>query len=158
SGEEPYTLAMIINDFLKDEVTLWERSVLATDISTNVLEKAKKGIFYKEEVNKLPDLYKSKYFKKLNEDQYKLVPDIANHVVFGIFNLMTPQFPFKKKFDVIFCRNVMIYFEKDVKMKLISKFYDHLASGGYLFIGQAESIPRNETKFKYVMPAVYMKE
>ena len=158
TGEEPYTLAMIIDEFLGAEVGSWDANILATDISTKALDKAKKGIFEKEGVNKLPAHYKSKYFEKVDEDYYKVKHFIMKRVIYRKFNLMTTFFPFKKKFDVIFCRNVMIYFEKDIKMNLINKLYDITEKGGYLFIGQAESIPRSETKYNYIIPAGYRKE
>ena len=79
-------------------------------------------------------------------------------MIFRKFNFMDHSFPFKKKFHVIFCRNVMIYFDSNTKCELVRKFYDLLEVGGYLFIGHSESISREETDFKYIMPAVYRKE
>ncbi|MGI6120456.1 MAG: CheR family methyltransferase, partial [Desulfosporosinus sp.] len=80
-----------------------------------------------------------------------------NEVIFRRLNLMDKTFPFKKKFHVIFCRNVMIYFDNQTKRDLIKKFYDLTEPGGYLFIGHSESLNRNETDYEYVLPAVYRK-
>jgi len=82
---------------------------------------------------------------------------IRKDIIFRKFNLMEEHFPFKRKFQVIFCRNVMIYFEKETKQALINKFYDALDNGGYLFIGHSETIDRDSTDFKYIIPAVYRK-
>lgn len=158
SGEEPYTLAMLISDYFNSVKLFWETGVLATDLSTAVLQKAAKGIYDAEQLISLPDHWKKIYFQHLNADSRILVDKIRNNVTFRRFNLMEAVFPFKKQFHVIFCRNVMIYFDQPTKNKLLNKFYNCLAPGGYLFIGHSESIPRDETKFKYIMPAVYRKE
>ncbi len=158
TGEEPYTLAMIIDDVLGKEKIYWDTKVLATDISSKVLEEARKGIYSNEEIAPLPSYWKLNYFKKLDNGNSILVDRIRHEVIYRNFNLMEPVFPFKKKFHVIFCRNVMIYFDAQTKQKLIDKFYDLTEYGGYLFIGHSESLNRDETKYKYIMPAVYRKE
>jgi len=158
SGEEPYTLAMLIDEYFGQEKANWDTKILATDISSKVLEKAKKGIYRNEEIAPLPAVWRLNYFKKLDSDRSVLVDKIRNEVIFRKFNLMEDVFPFKRKFHVIFCRNVMIYFDAETKRKLVNKFYDHLEQGGYLFIGHSESLTREKTNFKYVLPAVYRKE
>lgn len=87
-----------------------------------------------------------------------LVDKIRNEIIYRKFNLMDKVFPFKRKFHVIFCRNVMIYFDTKTKTELVHKFYGITEPGGYLFIGYSESLNREETRYKYIMPAVYMKE
>ena len=87
-----------------------------------------------------------------------VVDRIRNEVIYRKFNLMESTFPFKKKFHVIFCRNVMIYFDAQTKQSLVNKFYESMEYGGYLFIGHSESLNRDETRFRYVMPSVYRKE
>jgi chemotaxis protein methyltransferase CheR len=158
SGEEPYTLAMIINEFLGVEKSLWDSKILATDISGKVLETAKKGIYKNEDIDTLPSIWKVNYFKRIDAEKSELLDIIRNEVIYRKFNLMEDIFPFKRKFNVIFCRNVMIYFDLKTKCELVDKFYNLMEYGGYLFIGHSESLNRNETKFKYVMPAVYRKE
>lgn len=158
SGEEPYTLAMIIDEFFGNEKMWWDAKVLATDISSNVLEEAKKGIYKKEEISTLPARWMLNYFEKIDNEKFVLVDRIRNEVIYRKFNLMDSTFPFKRQFHVIFCRNVMIYFDAPTKCELVNKFYDSLEYGGYLFIGHSESLNRDETNFNYVMPAVYRKE
>lgn len=158
TGEEPYTLAMIIDEYLGREKFWWDTKILATDISTKVLERALKGIYENEKLASLPPAWRKKYFKKYDENNSVLIDKIKNEVIFRRFNLMEEVFPFKKKFHIIFCRNVMIYFDSKTRNELVNKFYDVMEYGGYLFIGHSESLNREATKFKYIMPAVYRKE
>ncbi len=158
SGEEAYTLAMIVDEFLGKEKRLWDSKVLATDISSKVLEIAKKGIYSNDGIVSIPASWKLNYFKKIDEEKSVLNDSIKNEVIFRKFNLMDKTFPFRRKFDVIFCRNVMIYFDEETKCELVDKFYDLMEYGGYLFIGHSESLNREVTRFKYIMPAVYRKE
>lgn len=157
TGEEPYTLAMIIADYFGADKRSWNTKLLATDISVKALEMAEKGIYPHDVMQAIPPTWKSNYFKKKDAEHYKILDEIKKEVIFRIFNLMDETFPFKQKFHVIFCRNVMIYFDHDTKMRLIKKFYEMTEVGGYLFIGHSESIGRDETKYNYVMPAVYRK-
>lgn len=157
SGEEPYTLAMIIADYFGINKTEWDTRILATDISTQVLEKAVNGIYKKEDIETLPKRWQSRYFEELTNGNYKIIQKINREVIFKRFNLMGERFPFKRKFHVIFCRNVMIYFDSDTKKELVNRFYEYTEDGGYLFIGHSESLSRDETKYSYVVPAVYRK-
>lgn len=158
SGEERYTLAMIIDEYFGKEKTWWDSKILATDISSKVLEKAARGIYRSDEVSVLPSSWKLNYLRKLDGDNYAFTDKIRNEVIFRKFNLIEKNFPFKKKFHVIFCRNVMIYFDEKTKRELVNKFYEHMEYGGYLFIGHSESLNRETSRFKYIMPAVYRKE
>ncbi|NCB50666.1 MAG: protein-glutamate O-methyltransferase CheR [Clostridia bacterium] len=158
SGEEPFTLAMIIDEFFGKEKPLWDAKILATDISEKALEKAQKGTYPSNNISTLPLNWKTQYFSSANGGTSVISDKLRQEVIFRKFNLMTPSFNFRKKFHVIFCRNVMIYFDEKTKMELINKFYDATESGGYLFIGHSESLNREQTKYKYVMPAAYRKE
>jgi chemotaxis protein methyltransferase CheR len=158
SGEEPYTLAMILDDYLGKEKIWWDTKILATDISGKVLEKAKKGVYNNQELTSIPSHWKLKYLKETENDNSVLIDQIRDEVIYRKFNLMEEVFPFKQKFHVIFCRNVMIYFDNETRRNLVNKFYEALEYGGYLFIGHSESISRDETSFKYISPAVYRKE
>ncbi|SHI68476.1 CheR family methyltransferase [Lutispora thermophila] len=157
SGQEPYTLAMIIDDYFKNDKIQWDTKILATDISSKVLNEAINGVYNKDEIESLPSLWRLNYFQKLDNGSYMIIDEIKQEVIYRKFNLMEKTFPFRKKLHVIFCRNVMIYFDHKTKIELVKKFYDIMEYGGYLFIGHTESIPRNETGFKYVMPSVYRK-
>lgn len=102
--------------------------------------------------------WRNKYFREYDEDEYIIDDRIKKEVLFRKFNLMEDIFPFRRKFHVIFCRNVMIYFDNNTKNKLVEKFYNFTEPGGYLFIGHSESLNRDETKYKYIKPAIYRKE
>ena len=158
SGEEPYTLAMIIDEFFGKEKTWWDTKILATDISSKVLKDASEGIYSSEAIATLPSHWKLNYFKRLDSDRSVIVEKIKIEVIYRKFNLMERVFPFKKKFHVIFCRNVMIYFDEKEKSELVNKLYDMTDYGGYLFIGHSESLNREQTRYKYVMPSVYRKD
>ncbi|HBD00481.1 MAG TPA: chemotaxis protein CheR [Lachnoclostridium sp.] len=158
SGEEPYTISMIIKDTLGAQAALWDTRVLATDISQNALRAAKEAVYDEESLKNLPPGWKSKYFVKSPEQGlYSVAPAIKSNVIFQTFNLMDP-IRFRLKFDIIFCRNVMIYFDQNTKDGLIQRFYDATAPGGYLFIGHSETINKEKTPYRYLMPATYRKE
>lgn len=157
SGEEPYTIAMLLFDFFDTEKSMWDMKVLATDISQKALDTARKGIYNVEQIEKIPGQWRTKYFRNIGGDQWEIKPAIRNEVIFRAFNLMEEKFPFQKQFHVIFCRNVMIYFDRKTKMRLIKKFYDIAEPGGYLFVGHSESLGRDETDWQYVMPSIFRK-
>lgn len=157
SGEEAYTLAMILHEYFGDKIKNWDTKILATDISERALDKAKKGIYSKESISKLPVMWRYKYFDVIDKDYVEVNNDIKNNVIFRRFNLMEETYPFKKKLHVIFCRNVMIYFDEYTKERLVNKFYYNTFEGGFLFIGHSESLSRDKIKYKYVKPAVYRK-
>lgn len=153
SGEEPYTLQMLLKEQFPRG---WDTKLLATDISIKAMSKAEAAVYPIESTENMPPHLKNKYFKKVDGNSVRVVDLIKSDVIFKKFNLMDP-FPFKKKFHFIFCRNVMIYFDADTKRKLIDKYYNALESGGYLFIGHSESVDRQFSEFKYIMPALYRK-
>lgn len=157
SGEEPYTLQMIIEDFFKDKIPKWNTQSLATDISASVLNKAVNGIYPTKSIDALPPAWQKEYFKKHDAENSIVVNDLKSQIVFRKLNLMDEKFPFKNKFHIIFCRNVMIYFDEPTRNQLIKKLYGVLEQGGYLFMGHSETIGRADCGFKYVMPAVYKK-
>lgn len=156
TGEEAYTLAMLIDEYLGARRTEWDAKLLATDISDHVLRHAKEGIYSQEAVAPLPKRWQLSYFNRLDQHRTAVIDRIKREVIYRRFNLMD-AFPFRKKFHVIFCRNVMIYFDARTKAELLRKFYNSLEPGGYLFIGHSETINRAESKFHYIMPAVYRK-
>ncbi len=158
SGEEPYTISMIIKEALGAQAALWDTRVLATDISQNALKAAKEAVYDEDSLKNLSPDWRSKYFVKSREQNlYSVSPAIKSNVIFQTFNLMDP-IRFRLKFDVIFCRNVMIYFDQNTKDGLIQRFYDATAPGGYLLIGHSETINKEKTAYRYLMPATYRKE
>lgn len=158
TGEEPYTLAMIMADYFGEKKIFWDTKILATDISQKALNTALQGIYTNEQIKPLPMEWKRNYFKAIDQERSGVVDPIRNEVVFRSLNLMNPVFPFKKRFHVIFCRNVMIYFDEPTKRELVDRFYEVTEPGGYLFIGHSETLTRNETRYRSIIPAVYRKE
>jgi len=157
SGEEAYTTAMVVDQYFGLIKNDWDSTILATDISTKVLEKGAEGIYSKASLQAMPEAWKKKYFLGLNNDSIQLKEDIRKQVIFRTLNLMDKSYPFKKKFHIIFCRNVMIYFDNQTKKELIERFYNATMPGGYLFIGHAESIANGDSNYKYIQPAVFQK-
>ena len=158
SGQEPYTLSMILKEYFGSKSGNWDTRVLATDISQNALKAAASGIYDEESLSAIPSAWKQKYFKRTNEaGVYQVADVLKNNVIFRTFNLMDP-IRFKLKFDVIFCRNVMIYFDQQTKDALVQRFFNATVPGGYLFIGHSESLNKATTPYKYLMPSAYRKE
>ncbi len=157
SGEEAYSMAMVIDDYFGSRKTGWDTTILATDISNKVLDIARKATYDKEALHELPESWQKKYFVDNKDGSCTLTDQMKKEVVFRELNLMD-DFTFKKPFDLISCRNVMIYFEADTKVKLVNRFYRHTANNGHFFIGHSESINKNETDYRFVRPAIYKKE
>ncbi len=155
TGQEPYSIAMTANEYFGTAAFNWNVRILATDVDTDVLRTAKEGVYTANMVKDVPPLWLTKYFDVKDEDHYIVSDRIKKTVEFRRFNLMD-RIPFGRTFDLICCRNVMIYFEQQTKNDLVERFYDVTRDGGYLFIGHAESVGRN-TKYTYIKPAVYRK-
>ncbi len=158
SGQEPYTLSMYLKEYFDHKPGNWDTRILATDISQNALKAASQGIYDEESLKALPPEWKRKYFKKTTEaGVYQVSEALRSNVIYRTFNLMDP-IRFKLKFDVIFCRNVMIYFDQDTKDALVQRFFDATVPGGYLFIGHSESLNKATTPYQYLMPSAYRKQ
>ena len=157
TGEEPYMIAMVLKDFFGLESSSWDTKVLATDISTKVLQQAIAGIYNEEQLKSIPDQWKRHFFKKTPEGMFMVKDELKQEVIFRQFNLMSP-FPFKKRMHTIFLRNVMIYFDENTKNELLQKVYDFLEPGGYLFIGMTETLDRAQVPFELVQPSIFRKQ
>lgn len=157
SGEEPYTLMMLMMEHFGPEFAKWNPTLLATDISATALKTAMAGSYETDRVAQLPPNLRSKYFRRSTKGEVLVTDQVRQRIFFRRHNLMDPTFPFKKQFDAIFCRNVMIYFDRETRNNLVAKYYKHTVQDGYLFIGHSETLGRDETQFKYLMPAVYQK-
>jgi len=155
SGEEAYTTAMVLSEWFGLKKKGWDTTILATDISTRVLDLARRGVYPEEDFDHLPKEWKEKYFIKIAEDEYRVKETLAKEVVFNQFNLMDNFSRFRKKFHIIFCRNVMIYFDTPTKAALAKRFYDTLEVGGYLFIGLSETLSGISGEFHQIAPAIY---
>lgn len=159
SGEEPYSLAMTVKDFIGDG-NGWDVKILATDISTKVLRRAIDGVYSKQEVLKAPHSATGKYFIRQGTRQapsYMVADSIKSMVAFRRLNLLENSYPFSGLFDLIVCRNVMIYFDLETKQDLLKRFHRYLHPGAYLFTGHAESLTAYEHFFKRIQVAVYRK-
>ena len=153
SGEEPYNVSMYLMDFLGAQAAQWDTRLLATDLSMEALNKAKRGIY--ELPDTLPPAWKKNYFVQAEGGKYAVAPRIRNNVIFQQFNLMEP-IKFKRKFDVIFCRNVMIYFDQATKKALAERFYEATVPGGYLIISMSENLDPG-TKYRRVGASIFQK-
>lgn len=152
TGEEAYTLAMLLKEVLPSNI---RPKILATDISPDSIRKALEGVYKFGPEDNITNYYINKYFTK-TKDEWVISNDIKNLVTFRLFNLMD-SFPFRNPFDIIFCRNVMIYFDKVVQEKLVNNFYNALSKKGFLFIGHSESLIQLKHPFTYFEPTVYKK-
>jgi len=158
SGEEPYSVALTLLEALGGKGR-WDVKLLATDVSTQILERAQAGIYDRERIEPIPLPLRSKYLIAHHEgdkERYEVGPALRELVIFRYLNLMK-DWPVKGPLDFIFCRNVMIYFDKPTQARLIHRFYDLLGSGGVLFTGHSESLTGIEHAFKYVQPTIYLK-
>ena len=157
SGQEPYTLAMVLSEFAEGQRG-FDFLILATDLSTEILDEAQKGIYGEDKIASVPIALKQKYFMKSKNPAKKLVrvqPFIRQKVSFGRLNLMDNGFKMEEKIDVIFCRNVMIYFDLPTREKLFNKFIRVLEPGGYIFIGHSESLNGMKLPLKTIANTVY---
>ncbi|MCI8645287.1 MAG: protein-glutamate O-methyltransferase CheR [Firmicutes bacterium] len=158
SGEEPYTISMILKEYFGGRYGSWDTRVLATDISQRVLGTAQNAVYEEESLKDLPAGWAKKYFRKSKDTGlYTVSPDIKANVIFRTFNLMDP-IQFRLKFDVIFCRNVMIYFDGPTKDALVNRFFNATVPGGYLLIGHSEGLNKANNPYDYIMPATYRKK
>jgi len=158
SGEEPYSIAITLCEAIPG-IELWDAKVLATDLSTRMLSRAREGVYEKRRFKDVSPAILSKYFDGVQarpQRLYRVKSSVRQMVHFARLNLMDP-WPMRGPFDVIFCRNVMIYFDKETQGRLVNRYYDLLAPGGTLFIGHSESLTGVKHSFKYIRPTVYAK-
>jgi len=158
TGEEPYTLAIVLSEFAAG-VPHFRFSILGTDISTRVLSMAKNGVYPEERVTKLSLELKKRYLLRSRDKDKKLVrlaPEVRRLVEFRRLNFMEP-FAFPEPMDTIFCRNVMIYFDRGTQEQLLRKFCSQLRPDGFLFIGHSESLTGMDLPLRQHAPTVYRK-
>jgi chemotaxis protein methyltransferase CheR len=159
SGEEPYSMAITLLEAVRDHGSCDTR-ILATDISTRILQRAQKGVYESERVAEMLPALKSRYLKpnkdKAGQVLYEAGPAIRSIITFKYLNLMEP-WPFRGPFDFIFCRNVMIYFDKPTQQQLVNRFWDLLDHGGIFFTGHSESLTGIRHRFTYIQPTIYRK-
>lgn len=157
SGEECYTLAMLLQDYKDQGGFLPPYSILGTDISEQALSAAESGRYPVRELENIPESWRKKYLVGGENDEFfEITAAIRSKVRFRRMNLLKPSAGLGE-YDLVLCRNVMIYFHEESRKKLIEKLYRALKPGGYLFVGHTELLPRNHELFDYVCPAVYRK-
>lgn len=155
TGDEPYSIAMTLDDVIGSQCD-WK--VLATDISTKVLAKARAGVYDAHRLGTVPGAYRARYFvhtEACAREQVQVNPTLRKRITFSRFNLMADHFPFRHGFQFIFCRNVMIYFDRPTQEGLVARFSRHLLPGGHLLIGHSESLNSIKHGLTYVQPTVY---
>ena len=157
SGEEPYSIAITVKKYLESRAEHWNARILATDISDNVLKQARMAAYDDMQIKTLEQNSRERYFAGLPNGQHRVTDEIKQMVRFEKFNLMNDFSGFHRKFDIIFCRNVMIYFKTETKQTLAGKIYNILEPGGYFFVGLSETLYNIDTRFKFVKPAIYQK-
>ncbi|PTB97328.1 chemotaxis protein CheR [Marivirga lumbricoides] len=157
SGEEPYSIAIAINEFIRNNGIL-NYQILGTDISTKILQEAKDAVYTESEISNLSFEVKKRYFLKGKGDYQDLImvkPAICNKILFQRFNLMDREYSVQGPFDLIFCRNVLIYFDRDVQENVIKKLCQKLKVGGYFFMGHSETIMGMKVPLKQMSPTIY---
>ncbi len=159
TGEEPYTIAMTVREALRD---VQDVRILATDISTKVLRLASQGVYTRQQVSSIPAALVSKYFQRhqthhLDEPHFAANDELRSLLTFARLNLATPPYAMKGPFDVIMCRNVMIYFDNVIRAGLLAQCERLLRPGGYLIVGHAESLSGMLTSLQRIEPSVYAK-
>ncbi len=158
TGEEPYSMAMILAECLTEQAG-WDFEVLGTDISREVLDKAARAVYREDTTQKVPWNLRSKYFLRSKDRKKKLLriaPELRKKVHFRQLNFMDP-FSFREKMDLIFCRNVIIYFEREVQEQLFHKLVRCLKQGGFLFIGHSETLSGMDLPLLQSKPTIYRK-
>jgi len=158
SGEEPYTIAMTLLEAAREE-TLAKVRIRATDISTRVLDVARGGIYPSDRIRQIPDALLHKYMlkgQKSAADKYRFKNEVRGMIDFEHLNLMQPL-PSDYRCSALFCRNIMIYFDKPTQQDLVQRLSQNLEPGGYLFIGHSESLNAIDHGLEYVSPATYRK-
>lgn len=160
TGEEPYTIAMTLFEHAQN-LAEWDFKILASDLSSRVLDKAAAGTYSEDRFRDVPPEVLKRHFLRgrgASAGLFKVKPHLAAVIQFRRLNLMDSQFPIKNPLDLIFCRNVMIYFDRPTQETLIKKFHRHLKPGGYLFIGHSESLQWASHAFRSLAPTIYRKE
>jgi chemotaxis protein methyltransferase CheR len=158
SGEEAYSIAMTMNELKNCQPVSYR--ILATDVAFSKLEQAVKGIYSEDRLREVPPDYKHKYMLK-GKNQYagkiKIASDVQDKIEFRKFNLLSNDFQSLGKFDLIFCRNVLIYFDRELQYRILKKFCAVLSKGGYLFLGHSESIAGLNLPLKSLRPTIFVR-
>lgn len=157
-GHEPYSLAITLHEYFGSNLKPKQPLILATDISERALSKATKAVYSKSEIDEnVNKLILNNYFNSFQNDNFQVKQSVRDLILFRRFNLNNDNYPFRHQFDIIYCRNVMIYFDSESKEKVVNKFYQYTKPGGYLVIGCSESINNLKHPYKQVAGSIYRK-
>jgi chemotaxis protein methyltransferase CheR len=159
TGQEPYTLAMVLSDFAARHPG-FDYQILATDISTRVLEQAQKAVYTETVLEPVPTAMKSRYLLRSKDRQSglaRIVPELRAKIKFRRLNFLEDDFGIREPMDIIFCRNVIIYFDRETQSRLLKRFYGHLRPGGHVFMGHSETLSGLDVPLVSVAPTVYRK-
>lgn len=159
TGEEPYTLTMVLSEAAAS-IAGFSFQIMATDISTRVLEKARRAVYDEDRIDPIPLQLRRKYLLRSKDRTSPLVriaPELRSKVRFSRLNFMDSDFGFREQLDVIFCRNVIIYFDRKTQEQLLNKFHSHLRPGGWIFMGHSETLNGLDVPLVQVHPTVYRK-
>lgn len=157
SGEEPYTLTIVLSEF-KSEFPRFDYNIIGTDISTQILQKAVAAVYKEERIMNIPMNLKKKYFlrsKDRTNPSVRVVPELRKKVRFQRLNFMDNSYSISETFDVVFCRNVLIYFDRPTQEKVIQKLCTKLKPGGYFFLGHSESIMNMDVPLDQIKPTIF---
>jgi chemotaxis protein methyltransferase CheR len=160
TGEEPYSIAMTLAETLGSDLPAWDARILATDIDTQVLARADGGVYPEERIEGIAPERKQRWFRRgTGRNQGKVRVDDRLHelIAFRPLNLMDSLWPMRGPFDIIFCRNVVIYFDKSTQARLFDRYADLLAPDGYLYVGHSESLHGMSTRFKLIGRTIYQR-
>ena len=156
TGEEPYTIAMTVLENLSRPLPV---EILASDISTKVLDKARAGIYRRQDIERIPHELLRKYFQVggAEDELFRVKPVLSSMVSYKQINLSTPPYPVQGELDVIFCKNVMIYFTQELRRRIVSEFQRMMRPGWFLVVGMSESLTAAKNELRPVEPSVYRK-
>lgn len=158
TGEEPYMLAMLMREHFGADFGNWELGLLATDISEKALSRARAGVYLREQAAGIPPDLLKKHFRPRADGSVEASAALKSDITYRRFNLINSEYPFRKPFDIVFCRNVMIYFDNPTKDAVVRNIAKSMAPEGHFFLGHSETLGRTTPEFDYLQPAVYRRK
>jgi chemotaxis protein methyltransferase CheR len=159
TGEEALSIAMAVQEVIGERP--FDYKILATDISTSVLSRAQQGTYDAGQMQNVPESQRRRYFQAVRKGDatvYRVCNKLKRRILYRRLNLSRPPFPMRSQLDIVFCRNVMIYFNETIRNRLVAEIHRQLLPGGYLFTGHAESLSSLKTSFTYIQPTLYQKK
>jgi len=159
TGEEPYSIAMTVSETLESSLSGWDARILATDIDSQVVARAQAGVYPQDRIEGIPTSRQRRWFRRgtgPNSGKARVSSDLQELIAFRQLNLLK-DWPMRGPFDIIFCRNVVIYFDKEIQKRLFDRYADMLVPNGYLYVGHSESLHRISDRFKLIGKTIYQR-